>query len=186
MTPLTQWLKTYIATHLFYIMLIGITLVGVKAWVSEHDARLLSDQAAKAAQVNIVSLQQQIDIERAQAAAAIAVIKAKAAQVKTPAQAIAAIPDVSALPLNARPAPDGGVTVDAVPLFQELAQCKEDAVSLNSCTQQSTAKDQIITAKDAEIKALKKKPSFFHRVLAIAKAVGVGVAIGAVLGAHAW
>jgi hypothetical protein len=101
--------------------------------------------------------------------------------VKTPAQAIAAIPDVSSLPLNTRPAADGGVTVDAVPLFQELAQCKEDAVALASCKQVDAQKDQIISEQKTEIVALKKKPSFWKRVKSTAKAVGIGIGIGALL-----
>ena len=174
-------MPTWIRTHFFYISLIGLGLVFLHAFLSEHDARLLSDQAVKAAQAQVQTLQQQIVTEQKQAADTIAGIQAKVILVKTPAQAIAAIPDVSSLPLNTRPAADGGVTVDAVPLFQELSQCRIDAVNAASCSQQSAQKDQIISEQKTEIVALKKKPSFFHRVLGTAKAVGIGIGIGALL-----
>lgn len=172
---------SYVKTHLFYIIIIGVGLIAGRAYIAEHDQRVLSDAAVKAAQVQVQTLQSQIVAEQAAAAQTIAAIKAKVILVKTPAQAIQAIPDVSSLPLNARPAPDGGVTVDPLPLYTELAQCKIDAVSLNACTQTSAQKDQIITAKDAEIKALRKKPSFFHRVVGTLKTVGIGVGIGLML-----
>ena len=174
-------MPAWIRTHLFYIALIGMGLVFIHSYLSEHDARLLSDSAVKAAQAQVQTLQEQIASEQKQAAATVAAIQQKVVLVKTPAQAIAALPDVSTLPLNSRPAPDGGVTVDALPLFQELSQCKIDAVNAASCSQQSVAKDQIITAQTAEIKALKKKPSLWHRVIGTAKAVGIGIGIGALL-----
>ena len=174
-------MPTWIRTHFFYISLIAVGLVFAHAWIGEHDQRLLSDQAVKAAQAQVQTLQQQIVTEQKQAAATIAGIQAKVILVKTPAQAIAAIPDVSSLPLNTRPAADGGVTVDAVPLFQELSQCRIDAVNAASCSQQSAQKDQIISEQKTEIVALKKKPSFWKRVKSTAKAVGIGIGIGALL-----
>ena len=174
-------MPTWIRTHFFYISLMVVGLVFAHAWIGEHDQRLLSDQAVKAAQAQVQTLQQQIVTEQKQAADTIAGIQAKVILVKTPAQAIAAIPDVSSLPLNTRPAADGGVTVDAVTLFQELSQCRIDAVNAASCSQQSAQKDQIVKQQEGEIKDLKKKPSFWNRVKSTAKAVGIGIGIGALL-----
>src|SRR5271157_1293036 len=150
-------IPAYLKTHIFYIALVAMLLIFGQVWMTEHDQRVLADATVKAAQTQVQTLQAQIATEQVQAAQTIAAVKAKAVLVKTPVQAIAAIPDMSSLPLNSRPAPDGGVTVDALPLYTELAQCKIDAVSLNACTQQSAQKDQIIAQQVTEIKALKKK-----------------------------
>jgi len=174
-------ITNYVKTHIFYVALIAMGLLFVRSYMAEHDQRVLADATVKAAQTQVQTLQAQIVTEQAQAAQTIAAVKAKVVLVKTPAQAVAAIPDMSSLPLNSRPAPDGGVTVDALPLYTELAQCKIDAVSLNACTQQSAQKDQIIAQQVTEIKALKKKPSFLHRVVGTLKNVGIGIGIGALL-----
>jgi hypothetical protein len=164
----------YLKTHIFYIAIIAMVLISGRVWLQEHDARVLAEQQIKVSEATVKTLQAQIADTQAQADKTIAAIKAKVVIVKTPAQAIAAIPEVSSLPLNSRPAPDGGVTVDAVPLFQTLAQCKEDAVQLNACTVNSKAKDDIITQKDLEITALKKKPGFWTRLKSQGKAAIVG------------
>lgn len=167
----------YLKTHLFYVVLIVVGLICGRVWLQEHDARVLAEQQIKVSEATVKTLQAQIVDTQAQADKTIATIKAKVIIVKTPAQAIAAIPEVSSLPLNSRPAPDGGVTVDAVPLFQELAQCKEDAVQLNACTVESKKKDEIIGQKDLEITALKKKPGFWTRLKGQGKAAIFGAVV---------
>jgi hypothetical protein len=173
----------YAKTHLFYLALIASGLIFFHCWTQEHDQRLLAEQTVKAAQTQVQTLQAQIASEQAQAAATIASIQAKVISVKTPQQAVAAIPDLSSLPLNARPAVDNPtqVSVDAVPLAQTLGQCSEDKVALLSCQQEQGQKDQIISEQKIEIVALKKKPSFLRRVLGTAKAVGIGIGIGVLL-----
>jgi thiamine biosynthesis protein ThiC len=177
----------YLKTHIFYIALIAVGIIAGRAWLLEHDARVAAEVMAKQAETSVKVLQQSIADNDAKTAATIAALQQALAKIKTPAQAIAAIPSVSGLPINSRPAIDNPtqVSVDAVPLYQELNQCKQDAVSLNSCQADLKAEKEIVEQKDVEIKALRKKPSFFKRVIGAAKAVGIGIGIGLLLGGHA-
>jgi small-conductance mechanosensitive channel len=169
------------ATHICYTILLAIAILFAHFWMQEHDARVIAEQQIKAHEVNVKALQAQVVDTQAQADRTVAAIRARVVFVKTPTQAVAAIPEMSAIPLNATPAPDNRVTVDAVPLFQELAQCKEDAVQLAACRTEATAKDAIIVNTRAEVVVLKKKPALLKRIKNVAKAVGIGIAIGFVL-----
>lgn len=170
---------TYLKTHVFYVALIAIMAVAGWTWLKEHDARLLADQQVKVSEAHIQTLQQQIESNQAAAQATITGLKKQAQAVKTPQQALIAIPDVSTLPINARPTEDPSrITVDVAPLFQELSQCKQDAVELNSCRANTKLMTEQLVEKDTEIKALKKKPGFWKRLGGTLKTGGVGVIIG--------
>jgi hypothetical protein len=171
----------FLKTHLFYILLIAGMVLAGRMWLQEHDARVLAEQTVKAResdvkvlQSNIVTVTQQMQANDAKAASSIAALQKALASVKTPTQAIAAIPSVSDLPLHSRVAVDNPtqVSVDALPLFQELNECKQDAVQLQACTmdlasqkQIDADKDKQIADKNAEIKALTKKKSLFKRIV---------------------
>jgi hypothetical protein len=43
-------------------------------------------------------------------------------------------------------------------------------------------KDKQLVAKDEQLKAVLKKPSFLHRLGNVAKAVGVGIGVGLLIG----
>lgn len=170
---------TYLKTHVFYVAILLVLAVCGWTWLKEHDARLLADQQVKVSEARNESLQKQIDANQQLANATITELKRRASSVKTPQQALIAIPDVSALPINARTTDDPSrVTVDVVPLFQELSQCKQDAVELNSCKVTTRLMTEQLVEKDTEIKALKKKPGFWKRVGGTLKTGGVGVIIG--------
>jgi hypothetical protein len=176
----------YLRTHVFYVVLIAVGIIAFHSWSQEHDARIVAESQAKAIEAANATLQSQIASSDALAARTIAALKAQRAQVTTPAQAIAAIPDVSTLPLNSRPAVDNPVqvSVDATALYNELNQAKQDAVSLNACVTARTADEEIIKNDKQEIVVLKKKPAFWHRVGSTLKIVGIGIGIGVILGAH--
>lgn len=191
----------YLKTHIFYIALIAVVMIAGRVWMQEHDARVIAESQAKAAEVNSKQLQASIDDLKksisdndAKTAATISILQHALATVTTPQQAIAAIPSVSNIPLNTRVAVDNPsqVSVDALPLYQELNECKQDAVKLNSCqndltTEKKIADDQTVQLadKDTEIKALKKKRPFIKRMESYLKVVAVGVGIGALLaGGH--
>lgn len=177
----------YLRVHLGYIVLILIAAVATHlvfaSWRAEHDARLVSEVKVHAAEDQVKSLEQQMQDRDAVAAQQISALRKQAASVKTPVQAIAAIPQVSNVPLNARVLPDNPqqVGVDAVPLFQELSSCKEQAVTLGACQANLKDTDAVVTQKNVEIAVLKKKPGFWKRLKSGAKKVGAGVAIGLVL-----
>ena len=179
------WLEKYALTHLTYIALIAIGAVGIRAYIQEHDQRILAEAAIKTSEAQVKDLQAQIVAVNAAAAQKVQTIVKVVHDAATPAQAIAAIPQVSNAPLNPEvvPTEPAKVSVDALPLLQELAQGKEDHIALEACQQTSALKDQQLAAKSSEVAALKKKPSFWHRVAGTLKAVGVGVGIGVVLGA---
>jgi hypothetical protein len=173
----------YAKTHVFYVLLIIVGLIAFRCWLSEHDARVAADNAAKVAEANVAALRSQIAASDAAAAQTIAALKDAARRVKTPEQAIAAIPDVSSLPLHATAAPTPGfVQVDALNLYTELNECKQDKTALDACVTARSADEAIIVQKDNEIVALKKKPSFFKRLGSVFKQVGVGIGIGFALG----
>lgn len=180
-----EYLKKFALTHITYLVIIGIALIGFHSWQTEHDARLLASQQAKVAEATISGLQQQIVATNAAATKQVQVITKIVRDVQTPAQAVAAIPQLTDAPLNPAPAPNPTqVSVDAIPLVQILAQAKQDSIELGACRSNETADQQIIAQKQTEIVALKKKPSFWHRVGGTLKIAGIGVGIGIALGAH--
>jgi hypothetical protein len=175
----------YLKTHIFYVVIIAVGIIAFRSWLLEHDARLQAEQVAKVAEANIATLRTQIATSDAAAAQTIAALKKRATTVKTPEQAITAIPDVSTLPLHATASPQAGfVQVDALALYQELNQCTQDRTALGACQVARAADEKIIEQKDNEIAAYKKPKSFWHRTVSTLKAVGIGVGIGLVLGGH--
>ena len=182
--------------HLFYWIVGFVVLLATWHWLNEHDAKLDAQRAAQVAvlqqqtkdfQTEIDSLKKGNDERDAQATATIAALQKIAAKVTTPQQAIAALPDVSALPLHSRPSIDNPsqVSVDAVALFQELSACKQNAVALATCEANRTSDEKIIKDKtgqlvnaDAEIAIYKKPTSFWKRVKTTGKTLAIGVAVG--------
>lgn len=182
--------RHWVLSHLVWIVAISVALLAGRAALQEHDARVLADATVKASQVNIVQLQQQIAAANAAAAQQIAAIEKVVKSARTPTQQIAAIPQLSNVPLNAREVPSlqpngpPQVAVDLAPLVQELGQCKEDAVQLNTCQANLKSEQDIESQQKTEITALRKKPSLIHRVGEAMKMIGIGVGIGLLLGAH--
>jgi hypothetical protein len=165
--------------HVSYLTLIAVACLAsylvFTSWREEHDARLVSEVKVHAAEDLVKSLQQQIQDRDAASAQQIALLKKQAAAVTTPPQAIAAIPQISNVPLNARVLPDSPtqVGVDALPLFQELSACRQQSVTLGTCQADLKDSQAVIAQKDVEIVALKKKPGFWKTVTSHGK---VGVA----------
>lgn len=180
-----QWIEKHIEGLL--VAAFGLFLaVGFVAWTQEHDARILAEQTVKTSQIQIDSLQKQKAAVDTVAQSQIAVLKKQAAAVKTPAQAIPEIPKLSDIPLNVRTVPGlpDAVTVDALPLFKELSECKQDAVALAACSAKLDLDQKIDADKDTQITALKQKSKrgFWARlkkdVIDTAVTVGIGVAAG--------
>jgi len=164
--------KTFITTHLFYIILIAVGVVSFRMWLSEHDARLTADAKVKEAQTQIASIV-------TQAAAQVKVVTKVVHDAVTPSQVVAAVPTLTDVPLATREITGNPVDVEvaAQPLMQLVGELKTAQIELGACQQVSVLKDQ-------QIAALKKKPKFFTRLKRVAEAVGVGVGIGLLLGAH--
>jgi hypothetical protein len=184
---LIGYLKNSLGGHLLAVALIVAGCFVGHSWLVEHDNRVIAEQTVKASQIQIDSLQKQYAAADAAAKVTLAALQARAAEVKTPAQAVQAVqaaPTLSDFPLNARPVvgmPDV-VTVEALPLFQELNQCKQDAVALASCTEKLDLEQKIVAQKDVQVTALKKKKGFWARlkreVIDTVVTVGIGAALG--------
>lgn len=158
-----------IKTHAAYIALIAILLIFGHTWLKEHDARVSAENQIK-------QIQAAMKVNDAQAAAQVQTVVKIVHDVKTVPQVVAAIPQVTNVPLNARVSPDNPlqVSVDAIPLINELAQAKEDSISLKACQSDLASEKQIVVA-------LKKKPKFWKRIERGFEEVGIAVAAGFIL-----
>ena len=180
------WLKTEAKTHAFYIILIVMGVIAFRTWLSEHDQRVQAENVVKQSQQQVKDLQQQIVAVNTAAAANVAQVRTIVLKSSTPSAVVQAVPELTNMPLNARVATDNPaqVSVDAEPLAQVLGQAREDAINLKACQDTDALKDQQLTQKDVQIKALKKKPAFWKRVKKTVEMIGVCVGIGAALGMH--
>jgi hypothetical protein len=179
---LIPYLKQYLGTHLFYIVVIAIAILCGRAWLQEHDARVLAEQEIRKSEQQVEDLQKQIATNDAAATKQLSALQTQRQQTKTPQQAIAAIPTLSDVPLNARPGPTLGTTVvDIMPLFEELSECKQDAVKLNACQSDYKAEVAIAAQKDDQIKALTKKPRLWKRFVSTLKTAAIGGVVAEVI-----
>lgn len=178
--------KHFVLSHLIWIVGLLVALILGHSWLVEHDQRLLADQAVKTAEAQVKDLQAQIAANNAAAAQKVQVVTKIVHDVKTPEQAVQAVPQLTDVPLHTRVAPDNPtqVAVDALPLIDLLGQAKIDKINLDTCQANLATEIKIVDAKDVEIKALKKKPGFWGRVGGVAKAVGVGIGIGVLIAGH--
>lgn len=178
--------KHWALSHAVWIAAIAIALVMGHSLLAEHDARLLADAQIKVSETQIKDLQAQIVQTNAAAAAKVQVITKIVHDVQTAPQAVAAVPQLTDVALNARVTPDNPaqIAVDAIPFVNLLAQAKTDSIKLAACTDNLKSETAIVAQKDVQIVALKKKPAFWKRVEGTAKAVGIGVGIGFLLAGH--
>lgn len=181
MSPLKT--TSHLAIHVFYVTLAAVFLLLAHAWLQEHDARLQATAEVKVSVQREQVLQKQIASLQADAARKVQAIHVRIAKIKTAPQAIAAIPELSNLPLHAAliPSMPESVSVDAVALAQELGECKVTRIELDSCQEQSKAKDGIITEGKTQIAILTKRPSFWRRVGSQVKSGSIFISVGIVL-----
>jgi hypothetical protein len=175
--------KTFLISHIAWILVAVLSFFVFQSWKSEHDARLLAESETKVAQAQIVSLQQQITARDKQTAATVAPIIKVIHDTTTPAQAIQNLPlaVVSPLPAPVVAQPGGGAFVpqpDLLPIFNQLADDKVCTVRLTTAQSDLADTQKIVAQQTDQIKTLKKKPNFFHRVVTVAKWVGIGIGIG--------
>jgi hypothetical protein len=179
--------KHFILSHLIWVAVAIAGGVGFYSWKGEHDSRLFSDAQVASSNAAVKSLQQQIVSRDAQAAKEQQVIVKVIRDVQTPQQAVIQLPEVLTNPLPKPVAltPEGNAVIpmpDIVPLFQQLADDKLCRSQLAVTVADLSDEKTIVTQRDSEIAALKKKPSFWHRVAGTMKAVGVGIGIGIAAG----
>lgn len=182
MTPF----RIHVAYLLVFAVASGGAWVAVHSWIQEHDARLMAETQTKASQQVIASLQQQILTRDTQAQAKVAAIQRQQAAVKTPEQAVLAMPDVSNLPIAITKAPVGLDYVlpapDVMPLYTALAEGKRCAIELDACQGNYADQLKINGQLQFQVDSWKKagKGTFWSRVWGITKSVGVGIVVGVV------
>lgn len=170
--------RHWVLSHLIWVAAVVVGIIGFRYWVHEHDQNLVISAQVKAYEATNKTLQEEIVAVRADAAKQKADVQAVVKRVKTPAQAIEAIPTVTDLPLRPVAVDDPTrVSVDATVLFQGLAQCKQDKIDALSCSQVSAKQDEQIKQKDLEIAALKRKPRFWARVKSVLKTAAISIAV---------
>lgn len=172
-----------------YILLgVGVLVLSVVSvcWLRDHDARIRAEQHNRESDARIATLEQDKAAALQAGKEAKAALQKKAAEVKTPAQAIAAIPDMSDIPLSARPLPDmpTAVAVEALPLFQELNKCKQNAVDLGTCQLTYGAEQKENAELKGQVETLKKAQGggFFQRMKRCAVRGGIGAGAGGMFG----
>jgi hypothetical protein len=162
---------TELKTHVVYIALIALLCIFGHVWLSEHDARVAAENTIKGLKSQIVTTDAQVTQKTAQVTQIVKVTK-------TPAQVVAALPQLTDVDLNARvgPAPST-VVVDSTALLTVVADLKTTSIQLAGCQSDYAAEQQMVAA-------LKKKPKFWKRVKKTVEFTGVVLGIGAVLGIH--
>lgn len=165
----------YIETHIFYIVLIIVSIIAVHIWIQEHDARKQAEQSVKIAETQVKDLQAQIQAVNAASQKQVQVVVKTVAAAKTPAQVVSTVPQLTDAPLNARVSIDNPnqVSVDSQPFIQLLGQCKEDSLSLGACQKTEALQTEQLAEKDKEVASLKAKPKFWARVKARIKTFGI-------------
>jgi alkylated DNA nucleotide flippase Atl1 len=212
-TAPTLGISHFVLSHIPWVVLVVCAVIGFYSWRGEHDGRLIAEAKVKAdeqqvqvlqtniAQNNqaIASLQQQMEQRDAVSAKQIANLVGLVQKVQTVSQAVAALPQVSTLPVAPTIQADNSVvfpSADVLPLFQQLADGATCKISLATAQADLTsekaieAKDEStiadmtkqIALKDDEIKTLKKPKGFWKRVGGTLKSVGIGIGIGVALG----
>lgn len=174
--------------HAYYLGIIALIVCGgwfgVHEFLQEHDQRLAMQQAAKVAEAQVSDLQSQIAQRDKQAAQQAAPIVKIIHDVQTVPQAIAALPQVVNVPLPVPVVaqPNNSVLIpepDVLPLFAQVADDKVCNINLATAKKDLVDTQQIVTDRNTEIVALKKKPSVWKRVTTTAKWIGIGIGIGA-------
>lgn len=173
----------YLKTHIFYLSLIAVGLIAGHEWLKEHDARLSAESIVRQSEAREKDIESRLLTLQNQTKIRTEVIRKQVASITTPKQAIAAIPSLSDVPLNLRPSPDmpDAVEVSAIPLAQELGQCREDSINLQSCQQELGMESDLRAECRVQLAAITKKPKFWHRVWGQVKTGSVFLSIGIVV-----
>lgn len=174
--------------HLGYLLILAGLFGLFRFWLSEHDARLAADHQVAADAVQVKSLQEQISARDQQATIQQAPIVRIIHDAITPQQALQSMPELVDVPLRAPITLDSGGNAvvpmpDIMPLFQQFADGKLCKLKLSTATADLVDTKAIVAQRDEEIKTLKKKPAFFHRLASVSQHIAIGIGIGLALGA---
>jgi hypothetical protein len=181
--------RHWLLSHAIWVVAVVVAIILGHSWIAEHDARIQADAQIKVSEATIKTLEEHQATTDAAAAQKVQTIVKVVHDAVTPPQVITALPQIDtqiAAALSARVAPDNpaAVEVNATALVQVVGDLKTSQIQLGACQSNLADEKAIVTQKDTEIVALKKKPRFWKRVGGVAKAVGIGIGIGVVIGGH--
>jgi hypothetical protein len=176
-----QW-KAAIA--LVVLIIVGAAVwFGFTTWLAQHDRSLRMEMTLQQKDAEIQQLQNGIAARDKQAAEQIAERRQRAAQVQTPEQAVAALPDVTTLPLSVHQV---GANYEIagpsmVALYRQLETCREDQIMLGTC--QTNYADLQKIADDRKVQldsavATARGGKWYQRLWRRSKDIGIGVVIG--------
>lgn len=187
--------------RLWIVLGIGVPVLAlgliVPAWLAERDDRTRLEATLKAQNETISKIDAQMHQREQQTAQLVQQIQKMADKVRTPTQAVQALPNVIDLPKpifidvpkdkEGKPLPDAPSSVvipkeSVVPLFQELAKCKQQATELDGC--QATVvdlkeKSSTLQSERDQAVAVVRGGTLWTRVKRNAKWLVIGAAIGA-------
>lgn len=173
-------------------------MLGLSTWLSEHDDRTRLEATLKAQSETISKLDAQMSHRDQQTAQLVEQIQKMAAKVRTPTQAVQALPNVVNLPKpiyidvpkdkEGKPLPDAPSSVvipkeSVVPLFQELAKCKQQSTELDGCkatVADLKTKSTTLQSERDQAVAVVRGGTFWTRVKRNAEWLAIGAAVGAV------
>lgn len=157
--------KHFLLSHIAWVILVGVGLVGVKTYLAEHDARLLAEQKVAVAeqqvkvlqtdiQANVAAvaaLQTQMQQRDQQNATIIAQLLKAKQQAVTPPQQVSVLQTEAKLPepiVSIPNTPDWRLPqADVKPLFDSVTD-GQLAVQSNTVCQADLKDQKAITAKD--------------------------------------
>jgi hypothetical protein len=149
-----------IRPHFFWLAVIAIGALAFHEHEQAAQAIAAADAVTRTSQQAIMALEQQIAARTSAAQKADAVIITQQRMVRTPVQAVSALPDVSALPVAIRAMPSGPDYVlpapDLVPLYQTLADGRKCAIDLAACAGNYHDQQAINVQQALEVQAWKK------------------------------
>jgi len=155
------------------IFLVACTLSAYRA----HEARQRANVIIATAQTDIKTERAVIQSTAQRASIEVQARDKKVAALNTPALAIAAIPDLTGLPVHSRPSP-GDAFVPAVELAQFAGKCDDNATLLQACASEREADSKIEADLNTELLAMKHKPNFWHVVKSNSMKIGISFAAG--------
>jgi hypothetical protein len=170
---------------MFAVMLFG-GWYAVHTLMVEHDARVIAEAQVKISEAQVKTLTDGMTARDTKSAQAQAVIVKVIHDTATVPQAIANMPAVidTPLPVPVQATASGDMVIpkdDVISIFQQLGDDKLCRSQLVTATADLADTKQIVVAKQTEIAALKKKPSFWKRVKHDLKVAAFGAAIAAIM-----
>ena len=127
--------KAWVVSHLIWIVSLAVALGLGRISLADHDERVAAEAEIRVSQATVANLEQQIKNTDAAAATKVqTIVKIVHDTPPTPAGVVAAVPQLTDAPLNARVIQNDptNISVAAIPFLQFLQQSAIDKVNLSA------------------------------------------------------